>query len=317
MFVHPAKQKPCLKYLHMKNEYIEIFLEYLAYERSLSQNTVDAYRNDLEHFVSWICANIKTDDYLNFIEHYHIREYLSQIFNEYKNVSLARKVSSIKSWFKFLVYRNIIKTSPAINIESPKLSKPLPKPVSLEEAFSLCDQEIKDDDNKSLRDKCICEMLYACGLRVSELCDLNLEDIDFKNKLIRVMGKGKKERIVPFHDLCHSSLLSWINQGRDNFIKEIDEQAVFVGEKGKRINPRIVRSILADLGKKLNFNNNMHPHRFRHAFATHMLESGADLRGIQELLGHKSISTTERYMQIDLASLMKQYDNAHPYAKKK
>lgn len=303
--------------MNMKHEYIEIFLDYLKYERALSQNTIDAYKNDLEHFMSWIYANIKTQNAFDFIEHYHIREYLSYIFNEYKNISLARKVSCIKSWFKFLVYRDIIKTSPAINIESPKISKPLPKPVSLEEAFSLCDQEVLPDDHKALRDQCICEMLYACGLRVSELCNLNLSDIDLKNKLIRVMGKGKKERIVPFHDLCQKSLLSWIENSRDKFIKQTSEPALFIGEKGKRINPRIIRLILAELGKKLNFNKNMHPHRFRHAFATHMLESGADLRGIQELLGHKSISTTERYMQIDLSSLMKQYDNAHPYAKKK
>ncbi len=298
------------------NEHIKIFLDYLLYERALSNHTVQAYKNDLEHFFCWLLSN-KINE-LNSVEHFHIRGYLAYIFNDYKNVSVARRLSAIKSWLKFLVQRGIIKSSPADLIESPKVSKPLPKPVTLEEAFALCDapSEIVDDP-LFIRNQAICELLYACGLRISELSELNIDDIDLSNKLVKVMGKGKKERIVPFHDLCQRVLLVYLEKSRIFFVKDSNEKALFLGEKGKRIDPRIVRLMLSDLGKKLNVNKNMHPHRFRHAFASHMLESGADLRGIQELMGHRSIATTERYTEIDLSSLMKQYDNAHPHAKKK
>jgi len=298
------------------NEHIKIFLDYLLYERALSNHTVQAYKNDLEHFFGWLFSN-KINE-LTCIEHFHIREYLAHIFNNYKNVSIARRLSAIKSWLRFLVQRGIIKTSPADLIENPKVTKPLPKPVTLEEAFALCDASSEIIDNPLfIRNQAICELLYACGLRISELSELNTDDIDLNNKLVKVMGKGKKERIVPFHDLCKKSLLLFLEKSRTFFVKDSNEKALFLGEKGKRIDPRIVRLMLSDLGKKLNINKNMHPHRFRHAFATHMLESGADLRGIQELMGHRSIATTERYTEIDLSSLMKQYDKAHPHAKKK
>lgn len=298
------------------NQHIKIYLDHLAFERRLSEHTLLAYQVDLEHFLSWLCGKLKTDEALFLLSHYHIRDYLSNIVDDYKPSSIARKISAIRSWLNYLVEEGIIKSSPADLIESPKIAKPLPKPITVEEAFTLCDMQALDDAT-DIRSKTICELLYATGIRISELASLDVDDVDLTNRVVRVFGKGKKERIVPFHKACKEILAVWISHIRPQFLNGQEEKALFLGEKGKRIHPRIVRLCLSELGSKYDINKNMHPHRFRHSFATHMLESGADLRGIQELLGHKSISTTERYMDLDLASLMRQYDSAHPHAKKK
>jgi integrase/recombinase XerC len=152
------------------------------------------------------------------------------------------------------------------------------------------------------------ELLYASGIRISELCALNIGDVDLDARIVRVMGKGRKERLVPFHDKCQEALVKWIAQ-------RPVATALFVGDRGARINARVVRLILAQVGQQLGIRGSVHPHQLRHAFATHLLESGADLRAIQEMLGHASISTTQRYTHVDLNHLMKVYDNSHPHAK--
>lgn len=298
----------------MKKE-LEQFLQHLAYERRLSPHTVEAYRADLDHFSLWYESKIRSTEPLLQLNHYHLREYLSVCLHKYKNVSIARRLSALRTFLKYLVKINYLKTSPADMLENPKIVKPLPKPVTVDEAFAICDIEMPQSPH-FLRDVAICELLYATGIRICELCQLNVDDIDFSSRIIRVMGKGKKERLVPFHELCGEHLLAWRDYARHLYCNNADENALFFGEKGERINPRVVRFMLSRLGKSLNINRPLHPHRLRHAFATHMLESGADLRGIQELLGHATIATTERYTEIDLASLMRDYDKAHPHAKK-
>lgn len=300
----------------MKYE-IEQFLQHLRHERRLSEHTVEAYRADLDHFFAWATAKLGTEDFMAILNHYHLREYLSFCFHRYKNVSIARRLSGLRTFFRFLVRIDKIKSSPVDLIENPKIKKPLPKPVSVDEAFSLCEMDISDKPIR-LRDRTICELLYASGIRISELTALDIDHLDLNSRLIRVMGKGKKERIVPIHKDCADLLATWITEHRINFVKNpLTDKALFVGQRGDRINPRVVRAIMSKLGTQLNINRPLHPHRLRHAYATHMLESGADLRAIQELLGHATISTTERYTDIDMASLMKQYDKAHPHAKKK
>jgi integrase/recombinase XerC len=299
------------------NKELKLFLEHLAYERRLSNHTVEAYRADLEHFSQWAQSRFRSDDFLLRLDHYNIREYLSFCYQRYKNISIARRLSGLRTFFKFMVRLNIVAASPADLIENPKVSKPLPKPVSVEEAFCLCEQG-PEKDAGSARNKAMWELLYASGIRISELVGLNIHHIDLKTRLIRVMGKGKKERIVPIHETCAKSLEQWINSFRPLLIKDIlNEKALFVGERGERIHARVIRSILRALGQRMDLSHSLHPHRLRHAYATHMLESGADLRSIQELLGHATIASTERYMDVDLASLMQQYDKAHPHAKKK
>lgn len=299
----------------MKHQ-IAQFLHHLAYERRLSEHTVHAYRADLEYFYVWAHKRIGTDDILSKLDHYHLREFLSHSFHRFKNVSIARHLSAIRTFLRYMVKIGEIKASPADLIENPKIKKPLPKPISVDEAFSLCDFE-PGDDATTVRDQLMCELLYASGIRVSELSALNLDDVDVKARLIRVMGKGKKERIVPIHHACAHRLVRYITRYRNDFLKDHESKALFLGERGHRIHVRVIRAVLSKLGHELNMKTSMHPHRFRHSYATHMLESGADLRSIQELLGHASISTTERYTEIDLSSLMKQYDASHPHAKKK
>lgn len=298
------------------NTEISLFLKHLQFERRLSLHTVEAYRADLEHFFAWARTRIKTDEFINSLDHYHLREYLSFCFHRYKNVSIARRLSALRTFFRFLVRRGTIKASPADLIENPKVKKPLPKPVTVDEAFLVCDKNLSDDVIGK-RDQAICELLYASGIRISELCSLNVDDVDVSARLVRVMGKGKKERIVPIHHACAELLTTWLEL-RFLLVKDVvHEQPLFLGERGDRIHPRVVRKTLSELGQTLGINRSLHPHRLRHAYATHMLESGADLRGIQELLGHATISTTERYTEIDLSSLMRHYDEAHPHAKKR
>lgn len=298
------------------NTQIAQFLHHLNFERRLSNHTVEAYRADLEHFYTWAQTRLKTSDILHSLDHYHLREYLSFCFHSYKSVSIARRLSALRTFLRFMVRIGEIKASPADLIENPKVKKPLPKPVSVDEAFSLCDFK-KGVDAVAVRDRAICELLYASGIRISELVTLDLNNIDLKNRLVRVMGKGKKERIVPIHQACAALLKVWISSFRLDLVKDAQkEQALFVGERGQRIHARVIRARLTQMGQELNITRRLHPHRLRHSYATHMLESGADLRGIQELLGHATISTTERYTEVDLSALFKQYDAAHPHAKK-
>lgn len=296
------------------NSEISQFLHHLTYERRLSSHTVDAYRVDLEHFFSWAQTRLVGDEVLLRLDHYVVREYLAFCYHRYKNVSIARRLSGLRSFFRYCVKMGMIKAAPTDLIENPPVKKPLPKPVSVDEAFSLCD--IKSRDPIVMRNRTICELLYASGMRISEMVALDVDNIDLSSRLVRVMGKGKKERIVPIHQSCSEMLADWLKHFRPDLVRNVDERAVFLGERGDRIHPRVVRCELKKLGLALDINKSLHPHRLRHAYATHMLESGADLRSIQELLGHKTISTTERYTEVDLSSLMQQYDAAHPHAKK-
>ena len=296
--------------------YIALFLHHLAHERRLSQHTIDAYRVDLAHFETWARTKIKAADILSQLTHYNLREYLAFCFHSYKNISIARRLSALRSFLRFLVRENIILVSPADLIENPKVVKPLPKPVSVDEAFSICDLK-NNTEAIGIRDQVLCELLYASGIRISELVSLDTNHIDLESRLIRVMGKGKKERIVPIHNACKKLLTKWLNSYRTELLKNPDERALFVGERGERIHPRVIRFMLTKRGRELEIAKGLHPHRLRHSYATHLLESGADLRSIQELLGHQTISTTERYADVDISSLMKQYDKAHPHAHKK
>lgn len=299
----------------MKTE-ITDFLRHLELERRLSVHTVEAYRADLDHFSAWAKVKMGLDDTLSKLDHYHVREYLAHCHQHFKNVSIARHLSALRTFFRYLIKTGRIKASPADLIENPKLHKPLPKPVTVDEAFLLCEHTGEHEDAVQMRDQIIIEILYGSGIRVSELTNLDIDHVDISARLIRVMGKGKKERIVPIHHKGAAMLALWLTTVRPQFLKSQEEKALFIGKRGERIHPRVVRKALSVLGERLNVNRRLHPHRLRHAYATHMLESGADLRGIQELLGHSTIATTERYTDVDLASLMRHYDAAHPHGKK-
>jgi len=297
--------------------HIALFVQHLRCERRLSEHTVSAYKTDLGHFLAWAQTKIRADDILSQLNHYHLREYLAFCFHRYKNVTIARRLSALRGFLRFLVRIGRMSSSVADLIENPKVTKPLPKPVSVDEAFSICNLK-NGVDALGVRDQLLCELLYASGIRIAELVGLNVSHVDLDARLIRVMGKGKKERIIPIHRTCQKLLKDWIGNYRLDLVKNsIEEEALFIGERGERIHARVIRFMLAKRGRELDINKSLHPHRLRHAYATHLLESGADLRSIQELLGHATISTTERYTDVDLSSLMRQYDQAHPHAKKK
>lgn len=293
------------------------FTIYLAEIRHFSPHTITAYKKDLAQFAAWLKNNQNEMSNCSEIDHHMLRSFLADLFLNNNAASVARKLSSIRSFLAWCVQENYLLNSPADLIDSPKIPQTLPRGISVAEAINLCELS-KPKSLTDVRDRAIIELLYATGIRVAELCALDLGDLDLEYKMVKVTGKGQKERLVPFHEECELALRQWIDNSRLSFVSQIDvNQALFFGVKGKRINQRIVRSLLSQKGRDLQIAGNLHPHQLRHAFATHLLESGADLRAIQEMLGHASISTTQRYTHVDLQHLMKVYDSAHPHAKVK
>jgi len=297
---------------------IDNFIEYLKNIRHFSKNTCDAYLHDLKQVDEWLLnKHTFVRENILQLDHHILRSFLADLYLENSPASVARKLSSIRSFLNWCVKQNYLNASPADLMDNPKLTKALPKGLSIEEAFHLCDEK-KLNSVLGIRDKAIVEMLYATGMRVSELCGLNIDSVNIEHQIARVMGKGNKERLIPFHQTCKESLAKWISWARPQMVQiSSEEKSFFVGKQGKRIHPRLVRFILSRMAKTNLAGIHVHPHQLRHAFATHLLENGADLRAIQEMLGHASISTTQRYTKVDLNHLMKVYDASHPHAKTK
>ncbi len=284
--------------------------------RRLSRHTLIAYENDLLQFCGWLKQKHPgAENDLKNLNHYMLRGFLASRHRGDCAATVARKMSAIRSFLRWCVDEELIKTSPAHLIENPKFPEPVPRSVTVTEAQVLCDARI-EESVEQLRDTAICELLYASGLRVSELCSLDVSGVDLVSRHVRIMGKGSKERLVPFHAKCTEALKAWIHEGRPKLVKVCSKNALFLGTRGDRINDRQVRRIIELMGKQQALNGQLYPHKLRHTFATHLLENGADLRAIQEMLGHASISTTQRYTDVNLAHLMKVYDAAHPHAKK-
>ncbi len=297
---------------------IKTFLSYLCNVRRFSSHTCEAYGRDLGQLEEWLKKNHgKCTQNIKELDRYILLGYLAQLYENNVAISVARKLSSIRSFLKWCVKEGHLKNSPADLIDSPKIPKSLPRGLSVDEAFTLC-ESASSDFVVNCRDRAILELFYATGIRVSELCALDVHHVDLEQGLVKVMGKGQKERLVPFHEACKVALQKWIQESRSDFLKIGGEgSSLFLGKLGKRIHVRVVRQLLSLHGKAAGITGNVHPHQLRHAVATHLLESGVDLRAIQEMLGHASISTTQRYTHVDLHHLMKVYDGAHPHAKRK
>lgn len=297
------------------HDIVVLYLEYLEHNKRASVHTLTAYTRDLEDLLGWLhrSSDVKTWPEL---DHRHIRSFLATLYGKRQASSIARTLSAIRSFLKYCVKEGHIRTSPTDLIVSPKIPKNLPKGLSVDEVFTLCDEPVKVS-KLTVRDEAIVELLYASGIRVSEACGLNISNVDLINKIVTVIGKGDKERIVPIHDKCALKLKAWLDERLHNFPTDSIDAPFFVGAQGARINDRVVRRLLDDYGLNFGVSGSLHPHRFRHAFGTHMLEGGADLRTIQELLGHASISTTQQYTHVNLSHLMKVYDKAHPHSKKR
>lgn len=291
------------------------FLLHLRHVKRASAHTISGYRRDLSQLSDWLSTKKHPGALcLAQVDVYALRGFLASRYDQDSSTTVLRKRSAIRSFLRWAKRDKRIEQSPADMLDGPKRPKTLPKSVSVDEAFSLCGVP-NENEADGLRDRAIIELLYGAGLRISELIGLNLEDVDLERLTVRVFGKGRKERVVPFHEKCQRALQDWLHHGRPQLVTQVDERAIFVGKRGKRLNDRVVRRSLETYGAQVGARGRVHPHKLRHAFATHLLEGGADLRGIQELLGHASLSTTQRYTHVDLARLMQVYDGAHPRAK--
>ena len=287
---------------------IENFLVYLKAERSVSPHTLKAYTQDLKEFDSFVDKKPKNIDNLD------IRTFLASLYNRnLKKSTISRKLASIRSLFKYLHKEGYVRSNPAKLVSSPKVPKNLPKFLTIDEVFSLVDTP-QGETFKPTRDKAILELLYSCGLRVSELTSLDISDLDIKETIIRVKGKGRKERIIPIGTKAMEAIRNYLPE-RISLKKK--SPGLFLNNRGGRLTQRSVRRILLHYSRMINLTGDLSPHTLRHTFATHLLHEGADLRSIQELLGHSSLSTTQKYTHLDIRQLTEVYDTAHPMAKNK
>ncbi|MBI1948095.1 MAG: tyrosine recombinase XerC [Deltaproteobacteria bacterium] len=316
--------EPAARVAHTLDEAIASWLSHLEHVERKSAHTLRNYANDAAQLRAFLVdkghpgvANLKK------VDHIALRGFLAARHHSDSTTSVLRKLSALRGLFAHAKRHKLIDASPAALLDSPKRPKVLPRTVSVEEAFALCAapkarQPAKPDEAQvevPLRDRAVVELLYGSGLRVAELCGLDRADVDLAGRWLRVLGKGKKERLVPFHDACATALTAWLEQGRPALAGDDSGDALFLGARGGRLHDREVRRFLARYGVLVGARGRVHPHKLRHAFATHLLEGGADLRAIQELLGHASLSTTQRYTHVDVARLTKVYDAAHPRAK--
>jgi integrase/recombinase XerC len=295
------------------HEWIDRFLRHLSVERNVSPHTCAAYRRDLAQFRDFLAAHGGADLVaLQRLDHLLLRRYLAELHRSNQRTSIARKLSSLRTFFRYLVREGALAASPAEGLATPKRNRYLPKTLSVDEASRLLEHG-HGTTTLALRDRAILELLYSSGLRISELTGLNVGALDLREKLVRVLGKGRKERIVPVGSKAHAALRAYL----DARGPAADDLPLFVNHRGGRLTPRSVQRHLKVHLLKAGLLKDISPHALRHSFATHLLDGGADLRAIQELLGHASLSTTQRYTQVSVDQLMAVYDKAHPRSKKK
>jgi integrase/recombinase XerC len=290
-------------------EFIAEFISYIKHVKGYSNHTIRNYNADLEHFKNYI-ENQDININIEKITKNHIRSFLGYLFNKNDPNTLTRKISTLRSFFKYLIKDGYIEINPARLVNLPKRKKFLPKILSIDEMFGLL-KIPKNDSLLGSRDLCILELLYSSGVRVSELVNLNINDIDFEKNLIKVLGKGKKERLVPITKAAYDAILNYIK--RRNATTS-SNSPLFLNYKNSRLTTKSVGRIIDKYTKKMVLLKKFSPHSFRHTFATHLLQQGANLRSIQEMLGHASLSTTQKYTKVSIDKLIEVYDKSHPRA---
>jgi len=288
---------------------IAVFCGYLDAERNVSPHTLAAYRRDLEQLAAFVTRERGEAVTAADVDHLLLRRYLALLGKSVKKSSTGRKLAAIRSFFRYLLRSGIVAKNPAELIATPKKENRLPFHLDIDQVTTLVEAP-SDDHRYALRDRAILEMLYSCGLRVSELTGLNIAELDFSGGMVRVMGKGGKERIVPIGSRAITAVHEYLADRGDL----AGSGALFLNTRGQRINRRSVARIVDDHVLRIAAFKRISPHILRHTFATHMLEGGADLRAIQELLGHASLSTTQKYTHVGIDRLMEVYDKAHPKA---
>lgn len=288
------------------SQHVADFLRYLAAVKAVSPHTLRSYQSDLEQFLDFL-----GEQDIAAVTHQDLRRFLALLISrKVKRSSISRKLSSVRALFKFLNREGVVAANPARLLATPRQEKRLPPVLTVDDTFRLIAGPA-GDTGRHLRDRAVLETLYSTGIRASELVGIDTGDINRQDRLIRIRGKGRKERIVPLGQQALAAIDAWCAAR-----KQPKGNAVFTNPSGNRLTPRSVQRIVEIYRKALGLAQKASPHTLRHSFATHLLESGADLRSIQELLGHASLSTTQRYTHLNLDALMETYDEAHPRAKR-
>jgi len=294
---------------------IDNFLAHISTVKGYSPNTCAAYSNDLSQLADYLGSlsppvtawgQVTKNTLISYILHLKEREYSS--------ATIARKVAAIKSFFNFLTEEGMIKDNPAADLESPKVSKRLPKVLSRNQVEKLLAQPAKGSGPKALRDTALLELLDATGMRVSELVALRVDDVNLETSTVRVKGKGGKERIIPIHRRAAEALRAYLEEGRKAFVKDPAQQALFLNPRGTQLTRQGLWLIIKRYVEQAGIKAEVTPHTLRHSFATHLLEGGATLRDVQEILGHSNISTTQVYTHVTSKRLREAFDKSHPRA---
>jgi integrase/recombinase XerD len=298
---------------------IESFLNYLTVEKGFSGNTIEAYRNDLNQLMVFAESDAAARHIIPAWDIFTRDTMISYMLNlkerNYAVTSTARKVAAAKSFFSFMVAEGNLKEDPTENISSPKVGKPLPDALSISQVKQLIDQPAKLSTPEAKRDKAMLELLYASGMRVSELVSLNVGDVDVTGDFVRCVGKGSKERMIPIYPEAAKSGDEYVKEVRSQWVWKDSERALFLNQRGERLTRQGLWQILKNYAKAAGLDKQVTPHTLRHSFATHMLSGGADLRSVQELLGHANISTTQIYTHLTSEHVRNTYDKAHPRAR--
>jgi integrase/recombinase XerC len=307
---------------------IEMFTRWLATEKGYSEHTVSGYQRDLREFHSHLGEadarskrserdkkekNISPDE----ISTVHVRKFIVSLHGRNSAATVARKISALRSFFRFAQRRNLLKNDPLAGVSGPKVGRFIPVFLTVDETFALLEAPGEKDAYQQ-RDRAILELLYSTGMRVSELVSRSLADLDFTEEVLTVRGKGKKERLVPVGSPAIEAVRGWLPQRlqlieqRAGRGREVEKEALFLNGRGSRLTSRSVERLVKTYGERAGITQTVTPHALRHSFATHLLEMGADLRSVQELLGHASLSTTQRYTHLTLDHLSDVYDKSHP-----
>jgi len=299
-------------------EDIDNFLNYIKVEKGLSRNTIDAYKNDLNQLASFVEEEAAKNSSMPSWAVFGRKGMMSYLLNlkerNYAATTTARKVAAIRSFFDFLTSEGVIKDNPSQDLSSPKIGRSLPKPISISQIRQLLDEPARQGKPEAKRDTAILHLLYASGMRVSELVSLNLNDLDLKGGFVRCFGKGNKERMIPIHDRAVQIVDEYIKGVRARLVHNRKETALFLNARGERLTRQGLWQILKEYAKAADLEK-ITPHTLRHSFATHMLSGGADLRSVQELLGHANISTTQVYTHLTTEHIRRTYEKSHPRAK--
>ena len=300
------------------NEFVESFLNYMTVERGASPNTLAAYRNDLTQLTEYLQSlNGQSNGHLSWdkVTEQTVSDYVLYLRGlGYSETTRARKIASAKSLFGFLVDDGVLEGNPTTNVSAPRIGRSLPKALSVEEVDRLLAAPSEVHTPEAIRDQAMLELLYASGMRVSELLSLDLEDVSFETGAVRCFGKGGKERIVPIHSQAAEAVRFYVEEARPGLLGSKSAAALFLNRRGNRLTRQGFWLILKGYCQRAGLNGKITPHTLRHSFATHLLHGGAPLRHVQELLGHASINTTQIYTHLTSEHIRSEYDHAHPRA---